>query len=405
METTYTPPVSDIAGWRQRSLIAGVVGLGFCALGVLVDRDQFFRAWLQAYWFWLGITLGSMALMMVQQLSGGAWGVFRRIFEAASRTVPLMLVLFVPIIFGLSSLFPWANPGLVATDHVLEHRAPYLNTSFFLIRAAVYLAGWWLITEILTRWSARQDQGDMSVNLPIQRLSGGGLVFYGLMVTMAAIDWIMALNPHWFSTIFGFMAMAGQGLSALAFTVVIATLLEPKPPMHGLFKQSHFHDLGKLMLAFVMLWAYFNFSQYMLTYAANLAEEIPYMIARTKNGWQYLALFLVVFHFAAPFIILLWRDVKRRPRQLIVMALWILIARYADIHMLVAPEFASSGQNLHMLTGEHASHFFVSWLDLAAPIGIGGIWCWVFFSQLARRPLMAYGDPYLRESLQTSGGH
>ena len=191
---------------------------------------------------------------------------------------------------------------------MLRHKAPYLNTTFFIVRAVIYFAGWWGIATLLNKWSRLQDSGDVAVNTRIQRLSGAGLVFYALAVTVAGIDWIMSLNPHWYSTIFGFLMMGGQGLAALAFTIVVSAFLFKREPMSGLLKPHHFHDLGKLMFAFVMLWAYFNFSQYLLTFAANLVEEIPYMITRTRNGWQYLALFLVTFHFFVPWLLLLSRE-------------------------------------------------------------------------------------------------
>ena len=200
--------------------------------------------------------------------------------------------------------------------------------------------------------------------------------------------------------------MGGQGLSALAFTIIAATFLFRREPMAGLLRPYHFHDLGKLTLAFVMLWAYFNFSQYLLTYAANLVEEIPYMTTRTMNGWQYLALFLILFHFAVPFLLLLSRDRKRNPYRLTLLCGWILFVRFADIFMLVSPEFdAATGANLHLLEGAHASHFFVHWLDLAAPLAIGGLWLWMFLTQLRDGRLLAVGDPYLRESLASGGGH
>ena len=226
-----------------------------------------------------------------------------------------------------------------------------------------------------------------------------------MAVTFAGIDWIMSLNPHWYSTLFGFLMMGGQGLAALAFTIVVSTFLFRHEPMSRLLKPTHFHDLGKLTLAFVMLYAYFNFSQYMLTFAANLAEEIPYMTVRTRNGWQYLALFLTIFHFAVPFFLLLSRDLKRAAHRLVVVALWLIFMRFADIYMLVSPEFASTGGNLHLLEGEHVSHLFVHWMDLAAPLAIGGLWLWMFFTQLQQRPLFAAGDPYLREALQSGGSH
>ena len=404
MEMTYTAP-ADLDARRSRALTVGLGGLAVCALGFFVAPDQLFRAWLIAYLLFLGIALGSMALMMIQHVSGGAWGVFRRVFEASSRTLPLMALLFLPVLLGMNVLYPWTDAEHVAADEILRHKAPYLNATFFVARALFYFAGWILLTWTLTRLSRRQDQGDMSTNLPLQRISAGGLVFYALTVTFAGVDWVMSLNPHWYSTLFGFLMMGGQGLSALAFTIIVSTLLVRSEPMADLLKPSHFHDLGKLMLAFVMLWAYFNFSQFMLTYAANLIEEIPYFLTRMDHGWQYLALFLVVFHFAVPWLLLLSRDRKRNPARLILVAAWILFMRYADIFILVTPEFASTGQNLHLMAGEHESHFFVHWLDVAAVAGIGGLWLGMFFTQLAQRPLLAMRDPYLREALESPGGH
>jgi hypothetical protein len=402
---TYTPPVADLDGRRSRALIAGLVGLAVCVIGFVVDRDHLFRAWLVAYLLFLGIALGSMALMMIQHLSGGTWGVFRRVFEASSRTIPLLAVLFIPVILGMGSLYVWTHEEHVQADEILRHKAAYLNTPFFIARAVFYFAAWAALSWMLNRLSARQDTGDLSVNMTIQRLSGAGLVIYALTVTFAGVDWIMALNPHWYSTLFGFLMMGGQGLSALAFTIVISTFLVKREPMATLLQPHHFHDLGKLMFAFVMLWAYFNFSQFLLTYAANLIEEIPYMIARMSHGWEYLAVFLIVFHFAVPWLLLLSRRTKRTPERLVIIAAWILFMRYADLFMMITPEFASSGENLHMLAGEHESHFFVHWLDLAAPLAIGGLWLWMFLTELRKRPLLAVGDPYLRESLASGGGH
>jgi hypothetical protein len=405
VDTIYSPPVADIDRLRSRARLAGIVGLAGCGLGLLVDRDHFFRAWLIAYMLFLSIALGSMAMVMIQHLSGGAWGVFRRIFEASSRTLPLLTVLFIPVLLGVRTLYPWSHADHVATDEVLRHKAVYLNTPFFFIRAVVYFGGWLGIAFLLNKWSRLQDAGDVAVNTRLQRLSGAGLVFYALAVTFAGVDWIMSLNPHWYSTIFGFLMMGGQGLAALAFTIIVSAILFKHEPMSRLLKPHHFHDLGKLMFAFVMLWAYFNFSQYLLTYAANLIEEIPYMITRISNGWQYLAVFLVTFHFFVPWLLLLSRNLKRTPYRLVVIAGWILFMRFADLFMMISPEFDAAGGNLHLLAGEHASRFFVSWLDLAAPLAVGGLWFWMFLTELRQRPLLATGDPYLREALETGGGH
>ncbi len=405
MEMTYSPPVADIDARRSRALVVGVAGLIVCGIGFFFDRDHFFRSWLIAFLLFLGISLGSMALMMIQHLSGGTWGVFRRVFEASSRTVPFMFVLFVPVILGMTSLYVWTHPEHVQADEILRHKSLYLNTGFFIGRAVLYFAIWSGLSIVLNRLSARQDTGEVSVNPTIQRVSGAGIVLYALTVTFAGIDWIMSINPHWYSTLFGFLMMGGQGLAALAFTIVICTILIKREPLNSLFTPNHFHDLGKLMFAFVMLWAYFNFSQFLLTYAANLIEEIPYMVARTSHGWQFLALFLIAFHFAVPWLLLLSRKTKRTPHRLVIIAAWLLFARYADLYMMVSPEFASTGQNLHLVEGEAVSHFFVHWLDLAAPVAIGGLWFWMFLTELKKRPMLATGDPYLRESLASAGGH
>ena len=406
MEMTYAPPVADLAKPRSRALIVGAVGVALSALAVVVDGGNLFRSWLIAYMVFLGISLGSLALMMIQHLSGGQWGVFRRIFEASSRTLPLMAVLFVPVALGFQQLYPWSHADLVQADEILRHRAPYLNATFFFARAVFYLLAWNALAQVMNRLSLRQDSGDVAVNTTIQRVSGAGLVVYALTLTFAGIDWIMSLNPHWYSTLFGFLMMGGQGIAALSFTIIAAAFLLPRPPLSGVLKPTHFHDLGKLTFAFIMLWAYFNFSQYMLTYAANLVEEIPYMVSRIRNGWQYLALFLVIFHFFVPWLLLLSRDLKRRPRQLIRIAYWMLFMRFVDVFMLVSPEFLPSGENVHFVHGEEVmTRFFVSWTDVAAPLAIGGLWLWMFFTELAKRPLFAAGDPYLLESMRSGGGH
>lgn len=406
MEMTYSPPVEDLARRRTRALAVGIVGLVACGIAFVVDRDHFFVSWLVAYLLFLSIALGSLAFVMIQHLTGGVWGVFRRIFEAASRTMPLMIVLFIPIVLGLKTLFPWANPDAVARNEILHHRVLYLNTTFFLVRAAVYLFGSWVFAAILARWSARQDAGDASVNLSLQRLSGAGLVFTAIVAMFAGIDWIMALNAEWYSTLFGFLMLTSEGLAGLSFTIIVGRTLVKNTPLAEVVKPSHFHDLGKLMFAFIMLWAYFNFSQYLLTVYGNLPQEIPYMITRTSHGWGVLALFLVLFQFALPWLILLSRDLKRNAGRLAVLGWWIIIVRFFDLYMMVAPEFMPNGVNAGTLAGEHATSLFFHWTDLAALVAIGGLWMWMFYRYLAQRPLFALGDPYLRESIESgAGGH
>ncbi len=403
-DTNYAAP-ADLVARSRPALMAGVAGLAITGLGFVVDHDQFFRAYLIGYLLWLGIPLGSMALMMVHHLSGGAWGVvIRRIFEASSRTLPLLAVLFLPIAFGMDSLYPWTDEAYMAHDPVLAGKAVYLNTPFFLVRAAIYFACWIGMAMLLNKWSLEQDGGDRTAARKMQMLSGGGLVLYGLTITFAAVDWVMSLDPHWFSTIMGFIFMGGHGLIALAFTSVVAAALARRAPMDHVFRPSHFHDVGKLMLAFVLLWAYFNFSQFLIIYSGNLAEEIPYYMTRLEGGWQYVALALVILHFAVPFSMLLSRDLKRHGNRLIRVGLLVIVMRLVDILFLVSPDFTTAGANMH--AGEHAAgHAFVHWLDLAAPVGLGGIWLAMFLRQLAARPLLPLGEPDLQKALHATGGH
>jgi len=401
----YSAP-ADIEARRSRALVVGAAALLLCAVGFFLNRDQFFRAWLIGYMLWLGVALGSMGLMMIHHLSGGAWGmVVRRVWEASSRTLPLLTVLFIPVLLGLNRLYPWTHTELMQTDAVLRHKAIYLNPTFFLARAAIYFIGWNLIAWRMTALSRAQDDGDVSATRSMQRLSGAGLVFLALSITFVGVDWFMSLNPDFYSTMFGFLFMNYLGLAGLAFTIVMATYLRKTEPMSALFRPSHFADYGKLTLAFVMMWAYFQFSQYLLVYAADLKEEIPYVLTRIDGGWQYLALFLLIFQFVVPFCLLLSRPLKRTPERLVKLAFWLLIVRVIDTFMYVTPEFSTAGANRWFVAGEHGSVFFVSWLDIVTPIAIGGLWFWMFFTQLRQRPLLPIGDPYLAAALESSGGH
>ena len=402
---TYNPP-ADIDARRSRSLVIGVGALVLCAIGFFINRDQFFRAWLIGYMLWLGVALGSMGLMMIHHLSGGAWGmVVRRVWEASSRTLPLLTLLFVPVALGMNRLYPWTHAELMQTDEILRHKATYFNPVFFLGRAAFYFIGWNLLAWRLTALSRAQDEGHLEATRSMQRLSGGGLVFLALSITFVGVDWFMSLNPDFYSTMFGFLFMNYLGLAGLAFTILMAAYLRSAAPMGALFRPSHFADYGKLTLAFVMMWAYFQFSQYLLVYAANLKDEIPYVLTRIEGGWQYLALFLLVFQFVVPFCLLLSRPLKRTPDRLVRLALWLLVVRVIDTFMYVTPEFSSAGANRWFVAGEHGSVFFVNWLDVVTPVAIGGLWFWMFYTQLRQRPLLPIGDPYLAAALESTGGH
>jgi hypothetical protein len=403
----YNPP-ADIDARRSRALVIGAGALVLCAVGFFINRDQFFRAWLIGYMLWLGIALGSMGLMMIHHLSGGAWGmVVRRVWEASSRTLPLLTVLFIPVVLGMNRLYPWTHSELMQGDEILRHKTAYLNPTSFILRSAFYFVGWNLIAWRMTALSRAQDEGNVEATRSMQWLSGGGLVFLALSITFVGVDWFMSLNPDFYSTMFGFLFMNYLGLAGLAFTIIMAAYLRKVEPTSALFRPSHFADYGKLTLAFVMMWAYFQFSQYLLVYAANLKDEIPYVLTRIDGGWQYLALFLLVFQFVVPFCLLLSKPLKRTPERLVKLAVWLLIIRVIDTFMYVTPEFSkeAAGVNRWFVAGQHGSVFFVNWLDVVTPIAIGGIWLWMFYTQLRQRPLLPIGDPYLASALESAGGH
>jgi hypothetical protein len=370
---------------QPRALIAGGAGLIACVVGVLVSPEQFFRSYLVAYLFWLGIALGCLAVLMIQYITGGMWGaVVRRVLESATRTLPLLLVLFLPLTLGLADLYEWARPEVVAHDPILQHKQAYLNVPFFLARAAFYFAVWIVLARVLNAWSLRQDDGaDPALALRMENLSRGGLVLYGLTMTFASVDWAMSLEPHWFSTIYGVIFMGGQGLSAFVFVIVIAALLADRPPLSTVLTADRFHDLGKLMLGFVMLWAYFALSQFLITWAGNSPEEIPWYLRRMRGGWQVVGVGLFVVHFALPFVVLLSRSVKRRARSIATVACVLIVARFIDLFWLLRP--AS--------TGSAAVH----WLDVATVVAVGGVWIWAFVGQLGNRPLLPLHDPALAE--------
>jgi hypothetical protein len=294
-------------------------------------------------------------------------------------------VFFLPILLGLPKLYSWAVSDVVARDAVLRHKSLYLNVPFFVGRAIFYFCGWYLFAHLLSKWSLAQDRGgDPRWGKRMHAFSGPGLLFYGLSVTFASVDWIMSLDPHWFSTIFGILVMGGQALSAMSFVIAVAVILAARSPLKDAVSPTLLHDLGKFLFAFIMLWAYFNFSQFLIIWSGNLAEEIPWYLTRMRGGWQWIGLALVVLHFAMPFGLLLSRDLKRRGRTLMRVAIVLLVMRLVDVFWMIAPNFHPQGLRVH-------------WLDFAAPIGLAGLWMAFYLRQLRSRPLLPAGDPELEE--------
>ncbi len=374
--TTELDPASRI------SIAIGGVALLLCLVGGYFDRQQFFRSYLTAYIFWLGVPLGCLGILMIHHLVGGTWGfVIQRALESSIRTFPIMALLFLPILFGLPELFLWAQPGVVAHDPILQQKAAYLNVPAFIARSVIYFAVWIVLGFLFARWSKQQDRSaDPALTQRLQTLSGPGLILYGLTVTFSAIDWLMSIEPRWYSTIFGMIFMVSHGLVALTFVICVSYFLSRREPLSSVIAPWVFNDLGNLLLAFVMLWAYLSFSQFLLVWVENLQHEIPWYLHRMSGGWAVVAMALIALQFALPFILLLSRTVKRRAAMLCAVAIGIALMHQIELFWFVAPTF-------------HPDGFAIHWTMFLAPIGIGGVWLFAFLSELKKRPLLPYRDP------------
>jgi hypothetical protein len=373
---------------QRRALLVGVAGLLACVIGAFLAPAQFFRSYLMAYLFWIGVSLGSLAIVMLHYLTGGAWGlIIRRILESATRTLPLLAVLFIPVLVGIPSLYLWAHSDLVAQDEILKHKSLYLNVPFFIGRTVLYFAAWILLSYLLNNWSAEQDRAGATLSVTLRRASAVGLLVYAFTVTLASMDWVMSLQPHWYSTMFGVLFMGGQVLSALALTIIVLLALARREPLGNVVTRLHLRDLGNLLLAFVLLWAYFAFSQLLIIWSGNLPTEIPWYTVRLQTSWKWVGLALVVLQLFVPFLMLLSRNLKSHRPTLLAIAGIIIAMRLVDMFWMVEPNFYDLGFSLH-------------WLDAVAPIGVGGLWLAVFLSQLKKRPLLPVGDPQIEEVLE-----
>jgi len=386
-------PTETLAGRfdriQRRAFVLGIAALVLAALDGIRAPEQFFRSYLLAFVFWLGFPLGCSAFLMVHHLTGGFWGLpIRRPLEAGTRTLPLLTVLALPLLLGLTRLYSWTNPNLVAADVVLKSKQLYLNLPFFLIRNVIYFAVWWALVRGLNRWSDQQDRtGDPRLALRLENMSGPGLVLYGLTVTFFSIDWIMSLEPHWFSTIFGMIFMVLQVLSALALAVFVAGFLSQYEPIASVITSDRFNDLGNLVLTFVMLWAYLSFSQFLIIWAGDLINEIPWYLTRARGGWAMIAVLLIFLSFAIPFFLLLMRPIKRRVETLSALCGALILITFVDVYWMVAPAFEKAGPRFYLL-------------DFLLPVGIGGIWVAAFVAQLKSRPLLPLHDPRFEGVLQ-----
>jgi hypothetical protein len=377
------------ARWRIGLLVLGLACVGMAVLIGLGDAARFFQAYLIAYSLWLGLALGCLGLAMIQFLTGGRWGlVTRRVFEAGAATAPLMAVLFLPVLIGLPTLYEWTHAEAVAADPLLEHKQLYLNVPFFIVRAVIYFATWLVLTTLLRRWSLQQDTNpDLKLVRRLQRLSVIGLLVVPVTYSFAAIDWWMSLEPEWFSTMYPPLVCMVALLIAFGFAVLAITLLGGRPPLDAMVDPSLLNDLGSLLLAFLMLWAYMMFFQYMLIWAGNLTDEITWYTRRAEGNWMPVAWALAGVGFLLPFWLLLFRPLKRTRRRLGALAALVVLTQVVDVYWFIQPAFEPTGPR-------------VTPTDLLLAVGLGSLWLVAFAWRLATAPLIAREDPRLHTALE-----
>ena len=373
---------------EQISGVIGALGLLLCCAAFFYNREEFFQSYSFAFLYWGGFSIGGLGVLLMHHTVGGKWGVtIRRLLEAQMRTIPLIAVLIIPILFGLRFLYPWANHDVVMQTPVLQHKAPYLNTPFFIGRVVLYFAIFLFWGFRVNRMADRQDEtGDPTLRERMRAFSAPGILIFTIVGTFAYIDWILSADVQFFSTVYGAMILIGDILQAIAMSIIVLVLASRENRFGGRVNAPILHDLGNMMFAFVIFWAYLSASQLIIVWPANLPQEIGWYLDRVRGFWKYLAAVTALSMFAIPFCLLLSQDRKRNPIRLMRVAIFILCARIVDMFWIVEPTHRTHG-------------FALYWTDFAAFLGIGGIWVYVYLGQLRRRPLLPLRDPRVAEPM------
>jgi hypothetical protein len=377
-----TATLAALRRGRRTALVVGGAAAIAAVVGAFLDPTQALRSWLVAWLLALGVALGSLAVVLLHVLTGGGWCTgARRILEAAIRTLPTLALGLLPILLGVGRLYPWVH------EHATQPR--WLNVPFFVARAVACFAAWVLLAFELDRRLKRREAAPTPANDRRARLfAGPALALLGATTTVAAVDWEMSLEPHWRSTMVGLLFLVGQALSAFAFVLFATGLLRARAPFREVATQAR-HDLGNLTLAFVLLWTYLAYSQYVIVWSANLPPEAAWYVRRLGGGWQAIAGGLVLLHFVVPFLVLLSRKAKRRAAVLMVVGGGLLAMRGVDLFWLVAPSYRRE--------------FGLHWLDFAALLAAAGLWTGAWLSCLLRRPLSP--PPVLASEAAAAAAH
>ena len=397
------PELSEKLGkYSHIATCIGLVFLGLTVAGIFLPgggMEQFLRSYLVGFWLWFGAGAASLLILMTQYLTGGAWGlVIRRLLEAGAKTLYVMCLGFLPLLLFVNKLYWWTTPAGLA-DKVIEAKSLYLNVPFLWVRWVIYSVFLGGMTFILTKWSkAEEETKSTEYSSKLEKLSAPGVLAFFLLMTFCAVDHLMTLEPYWYSTVYGFMIVIGMCLTAMSVVVATLVVLAKFEPMAHAITKKHLHDLGNLMLALVMLWAYLNFSQLLITWSGNLPSEVVWYIKRWNGGWGWVALILLFGHFVLPFLLLLSQDLKKNPKTISAIAIYLIVVHEVDVFSLIEPNFPTFQQPID-------PHFAISWLDIAAPIGFGGLWLALFFRNLTAMPLLPLGAPDLKKALNHGRDH
>ena len=404
-EQSYStaPALSDLL--KRYSAIAAFIGLVFLALTVagafigaprpgVTAFEQFMRSYLVGFWLWFGAAAGCLVALMTQYLTGGAWGlVIRRILEAGAKNLYVFAFLFLPLLIFHDKIYWWTTHQ---DDKVIKAKALYLNIPFFYTRWVIYTLFFLVVVYLLTKWSKLEDETKSTeYSSKLEFLSGPGVWLFFILMTFCAVDYMMVLEPYWYSTVYGFMIVIGGVLTAMSIVVATLTVLTGYEPMHHVITKRHLHDLGKLLFAFTMLWAYLNFSQLLITWSGNLPTEVMWYIKRWNGGWGWVGVLMLCGHFILPFLLLLSQDLKKNKNTIRAIAIYLVVIHAIDVYYLVEPNF----------TDVKNPQFSLSWLDITAPLGFGGLWLALFFRNLTAMPLLPLGAPDLNKALNHGRDH
>lgn len=392
-----------------RIALGGLVG-SLVIAGLFEGTGQFLRSYLASYVWVFAFGLGSLVLLMIQNISGGVWGyAIRRLLEAAAGTLPVLAVLFLPVLLGFTGfydmigekqlitktveehhfeaprLYEWAVPdAVIQNDPILQRKSGYLNVPFWIIRSAVSFGLWIGMAWMLISLSDKQDRENdpsrrAAIKKRMQAISAPGILIFGLTIMFISTDWVMSLEPHWYSTMYPVIFGFSQLLSSMALAIIALVFFYDVSPFDKSMTRNHLRDLGSFLLGFVIFWTYISFSQFLLMWSANLKEEVPYYIARTTGGWEIITTILGFGHFLLPFLLLLFRETKRRKEIIWKIAAFVLVMRFFDIFWQVAGAF-------------HHGHLSIHLLDLSTLAMLGGAWTWVYLGNISKRPLLPLHD-------------